>query len=159
MAFVVPLATAVGGGSAALGAVILGSAALTIGAGVISAQQQIAAGKFAEAQSIIDAAAEGDAATQREIIRKRNLLRAISSQQAAAGAAGVAFSEGSPRQIAQLDIDRATDDLIVDRASSLQRRRGLRAQGRAARFAGKAGAASTLLDTASRAATTVTGGI
>ena len=92
MAFVVPLATAVGGGSAALGAVLLGSAALGIGAGVISAQQQIAAGKFAKAQSIIDAAAEGDAATQREIIRKRNLLRAISSQQAAAGAAGVAFS-------------------------------------------------------------------
>ncbi len=158
MAFVVPIATAIGGGSALTGAAILATAGLSITAGVISAQQQRAAGKFQDAQAKIDAGAEGDASKQREIIRKRNLLRAISSQQAAAGATGVAFDEGSPRQIAQLDIDRATDDLFVDRASSRQRQRGLLAQGRAARFAGKAGAASTLLDTASGALTTLRGG-
>lgn len=152
MAFVVPIATAVGGGSAAAGAVILSAAAATVGAGVISAQQSRAAGKIAEAQSNIDANAEGDAARQRAILRKKNLLRAISSQQAAAGAAGVAFSEGSPAAIARLDIDESRMDLDVDRANTRQRQRGLRAQGRAARLQGNAQAATTLLDTASNTA-------
>ena len=159
MAFIVPVATAIGGGSAVLGAALLESAALSITAGVLSAQQQRAAGKFQEAQFEIDAAAEGDAARDREIKRKRNLLRAISSQQAVAGASGVSFSEGSLARIAQLDIDEASRDLLVDTASSRQRQRGLRAQGRAARFAGKAGAVTTLLDTAGGAIKTLAGGI
>lgn len=149
MAVVVPVLTTIGGGSAATGAVLLGAAALTVGAGVQSAQMSRAAGKAQEAQSKIDAAAEGDAAREREIKRKRNLLRAISSQQAQAGAAGVAF-EGSTARIAQLDIDEANRDLIVDRANTRQRQRALRQQGRAARIQGSAQAATTLLDTAGR---------
>lgn len=159
MAFVVPVATAIGGGSLLAGSAILATAALSVASGVISAKQQRAAGKFQEAQSEIDANAEADAAKQRQIIRKKNLLRAISSQQAAAGAGGVAFSEGSPARIAQLDIDEASIDLLVDTASSRQRQRGLRAQGRAARFAGKVGAATTLLDTAGGTIKSLTGNI
>jgi hypothetical protein len=105
-----------------------------------------------QAQAEINANAEGDAARARETQRKKLLLRAISSQVAEAGASGIRFSEGSPEQIARLDIDESRRDIEFDRANTLQRQRGLRSQGRAARIAGNARAASTLLDTAGRAA-------
>lgn len=143
MAFVVPIATAVGGGSAAAGATLLATAAVAGASAVESARMQRRAGAISEAQSEIDAKAEGDAARQREIQRKRGLLRAISSQVARAGATGVAF-EGSPRNIAQLDIDEANDDLLVDRANTRARQRGLRGQGRAARIIGRTNARNTL---------------
>ncbi len=117
-------------------------------AGVLKADLQRFAGKVDETQSVIDAAAEGDAGRNREITRKKNLLRAISSQQAKAGAAGVAFSEGSPARIAQLDIDEATDDLLIDTASTRQAQRQRLTQGRIARFVGKRKSTLTLLDTA-----------
>ena len=119
--------------------------------GVEQARLQRFAGKVEEAQSVIDAAAEGDAGRNREILRKRNLLRAISSQVAKAGATGVAFSEGSPARIAQLDIDEATDDLLIDTASTRQAQRSRLSQGRIARFVGNKQSALTLLDTAVRA--------
>ena len=124
---------------------------LGIGSGIQKAELQRFAGKVEEAQSVIDAAAEGDAARQREILRKKNLLRAISSQQAKAGAAGVAFTEGSPARIAQLDIDEATEDLLVDTASTRQAQRQRLSQGRIARFVGKKKSDITLLDTAVQA--------
>lgn len=124
---------------------------LGIFSGIKQAELQRFAGKVEEAQSVIDAAAEGDAARNREINRKRNLLRAISSQQAKAGATGVAFSEGSPARIAQLDIEEATDDLLIDTASTRQAQRSRLSQGRAARFVGKKRSDITLLDTAAKA--------
>ena len=119
--------------------------------GVKEAELQRFAGKVEQLQSVIDAAAEGDAARNRAILRKKNLLRAISSQQAKAGAAGIAFSEGSPARIAQLDIDEATEDLLIDTASTRQAQRQRLAQGRAARFVGKQKSTITLLDTAAKA--------
>lgn len=123
---------------------------LGIFSGVKEAELQRFAGKVEEAQSVIDAAAEGDAGRQREILRKKNLLRAISSQQAKAGAGGIAFSEGSLARIAQLDIDEATEDLLIDTASTRQAQRQRLSQGRIARFIGKAKSTATLLDTAAR---------
>ncbi len=123
---------------------------LGIVSGVKEAELQRFAGKVDERQSVIDAAAEGDAARRREILRKKNLLRAISSQQAKAGATGVAFSEGSLARIAQLDIDEATEDLLIDTADTRQAQRSRLAQGRAARFVGKAKSDITLLDTAAK---------
>ena len=117
-------------------------------AGVMKADLQRFAGKVEQAQSVIDAAAEGDAGRNREILRKKNLLRAISSQQAKAGAGGVAFTEGSPARIAELDIEKATEDLLIDTASTRQAQRSRLAQGRIARFVGKRKSTLTLLDTA-----------
>lgn len=157
MAVVVPVLAAVGGGSATAGAILLGAAAATVASGVISAQQSRAAGKMKEAQSKIDANAEGDAAREREIKRKRNLLRAISSQQAAAAAGGVSFSEGSPAAIGRLDISQANRDARIDNANTKQKQQALRQRGRAARIQGNAQSAMTLLDTAARAGSTVAG--
>lgn len=150
-AVVIPFLTTVGGGSVATGAILTGAAVATVGSGVISAQQSRAAGRMQQAQAEINANAEGDAARERETQRKKLLLRAISSQVAEAGASGIRFSEGSPEQIARLDIDESRRDIEFDRANTLQRQRGLRSQGRAARIAGNARAASTLLDTAAKA--------
>jgi len=142
------LATSIGGGSAATGYAILAATAASTAAGVSSAVAQQRAGRIAAKEAKTAAAAEGDASRQREIERKRALLRAIGSQQAQAGAAGVSSQEGSPARIAQLDIDQASTDLLVDRATTSQRQNALRSQGRAARFQGRVGAATTLADTA-----------
>lgn len=125
--------------------------ALVVASGLMQAQQQRRAGQIAEAQAQIDANAEGDAAREREIERRRGLMSALSSQVAQAGAAGVMFSEGSPARIAALDIAYADRDSAVDRANSSARQRALKLQGKNARIAGNAAAAVTLLDTASNA--------
>lgn len=151
MAFIVPIAAAVGGGSAAAGAVTLAAAAATVGAGVMQARATRAAGKAQETETQIAAQAEGDAARQREIQRKRNLLRAISSQAASAAAAGVAL-EGSPTSLINLDIAEAKEDYDVDSLNTKTRQRALRFQGSNARIGANAAANASLLDTAGRTA-------
>jgi hypothetical protein len=155
MAFVIPLAAAVGGGSAVTGGVLLASAAASLAAGVVSYKQTVRAGEIANAQSKIDANAEGDAARDREMQRKRGLLRAISSQVAQSGAAGVAFAEGSPAAIAQLDIAEATKDLNTDRVNVRARQRAIRLQGRNAETGARGQATASLIDTAANTARTL----
>jgi hypothetical protein len=118
--------------------------ATTVASGVYSAQQQKAAGKAANAEAQIAANREGDAARGREIERRRALLRAISSQNAAAGAGGVSVNEAT----LGADLMYATDDLMTDRSNTLQTQSLLRLQGSNAKRAGKVGAFTTLLDTA-----------
>jgi hypothetical protein len=118
--------------------------ATTVGTGLYSAQQQKAAGKAASAEAQIAANREGDAARAREIERRRALLRAISSQNAAAGAGGVSVNEAT----LGADLMYATDDLMTDRSNTLQTQSLLRLQGSNAKRAGKVGAFTTLLDTA-----------
>jgi len=121
---------------------------LRLASGAITAQAQSRAGKIALVQSRIDANTEGDAAREREILRKKQLRRALSSQLAQAGATGVKFAEGSPARIAQLDIEAAERDLAIDTATTKQRQRALISQGKSARAASKAQATVSLLDTA-----------
>lgn len=130
---------------------------LKVASGVIVAKLQKRAGQIEEAQSSIDANAEGDAAREREIQRKIQLRRALSSQLAKAGATGVAFSEGSPARIAQLDIAEAARDLAIDTATSKQRRRALLLRGKNAAILGKVQAKVTLLDTAADVAKDLAG--
>ncbi len=152
MAFVVPIAMAVGGGSAAAGAVTLAAAAATVGAGVASARNTRAAGKAHEIETKIAAQAEGDAARQREIERKRNLLRSISSRQAYAAAAGVKDNEGSQASLINLDIAEAGKDSVVDNTNTKVRQRALNFQGANARSGANSAARASLLDTAGRTA-------
>ena len=158
-AAIIPVVTAIGGGSAMAGTVLLATAATSLYAGVASAKTERVAGRNAEAQANIDANAEGDAARQREIERKKGLARAFSSQLAQAGATGIAFSEGSPAKIAQLDIAEAVSDTRIDNASSKQRQSSLRSQGRAARFIGDNRSTVALIDAAAGFGGTVGGAI
>lgn len=153
MAFVaaIPAMTAaIGGGSMVAGAATLAAAAATVYTGVRSAQESKRAGKFAQAESEIEARAEGDAARQREIERKKTLMRAIASRAAYAGAGGIRTDVGSQAALVNIDVADARSDDNIDAINSSSRQRALRIRGQNARDAGKSQAASTLIDTAVR---------
>lgn len=137
-----------GGGSAAAGAVTLAAAAATVYAGAESAKASRRAGQASAAEAQIQATSEGDAARQREIERKRNLLRAISSQSAVAGAAGVKINEGSPSSLINLDIAEANADSDVDAGNTKAKQRALKFRGQNAISAGNSAANVSMLDTA-----------
>lgn len=125
-------------------------AAIALGSGVLAAGAQYRAGKQQEIQYKQEAKQEGDSAKQREIERKRNLLRALASQRATAAAMGAEFS-GSLANIAQVDIEEAATDLAVDSVNSARRQRVLRLSGSEASRAGTVAAAGSLLDSADNA--------
>jgi hypothetical protein len=141
---------AVGGGSMAAGAATLAAAAATVYTGVSAAQQARTAGKVTQAETEIAARAEGDSARQREIERKRMLLRALSAQQAGAAAAGIRSDQGSPATLMNLDIAQARGDNDVDNLNTRTRQRALRMRGANAASAGSAQANATLVDTGLR---------
>jgi len=120
-------------------------AAVALGSGVLAAGSQYRAGKVQEIQYKQEAKQEGDQARQREIDRKKNLLRALASQRATAAAMGADFS-GSIANIAEVDIEEAATDLTVDQVNAARRQRALRLAGSEASRAGTVSAASSLLD-------------
>lgn len=123
----------------------------TIAAGVGGAIMQRNAGIAQSHQMKAQAAREGDAARQREIERRRNLLRALSSQSARAGAGGVAL-DGSLAGIARADIRDATNDLLIDRSNTRSRQNELITGAKNARSQGNIGAAVSLFDTGAKVA-------
>lgn len=145
MAFVGPMVTALGAGSMAVGVAVL---AATVYSGAESAKASRRAGQASAAEANIAVAAEGDAARQRELERKRNLLRAISSQTASAAAAGVRANEGSPNALINLDIAEANSDQDVDYGNTKAQQRALTFRGQNAIAAGNAQARTSMLDTA-----------
>jgi hypothetical protein len=158
MAFVVPFLTALGGGSAVTGGVIAASTIASIGTGVMAAQSAKAAGAAQADQYKAEARQEADSARQREVLRRRDLLKALSSQNAAAGAAGVGVV-GSVANIGLKDIKYAAEDLLVDRVNS---KRGIGILNTAATNAVRSGnlsAAASLLDTAAGVGMTFGGGM
>jgi hypothetical protein len=144
MAFL-PALAAVGGGSAVAGALTVAGAA----AGVYSAVQQRQAGIEASAEAKAQAKTEEVNSNQREIDRRRDLIRALSSQNAAAAAAG-ADNSGSTGAIMRRDIKDAQNDLLFSSVNSDSRQRALRSRASNAVKQGNAGAATSLLDTAGK---------
>lgn len=123
----------------------------TIAAGVGGVVMQRNVGIAQSHQMKAQAAREGDAARQREIERKRTLLRALSSQSARAGAGGVAL-DGSLASIARADIRDATNDLLVDRSNTRSKQNELITGAKNARAQGSLGAAASLFDTGAKVA-------
>jgi hypothetical protein len=113
----------------------------------MSAVQERAAGKAERGALNLQAKQAGDAARAREIERKRDLLKALATQNAAAGAQGVAFS-GSKAAIARTDIRQAATDLLADTANTRTQQRILRTRGANAQKAGNMRALTSLVDTA-----------
>jgi hypothetical protein len=141
MAFVLPALAAVGGGSAVAGGVAV--AGLAVGA--YSAIQQKNLGDDQKAELKAQAKTEGVAAQQREVERRRNLIRALASQNAAAGAAGIETS-GSVEALARRDIRDSHNDLLSNSINTQARQRALRSQASNAARAGRTNAATSLLD-------------
>ena len=79
---------------------------LMIGSSLLSANQQRVAGDIAKGESKVQARQTELAATAREVDRKDRLASALASQNASAGARGIAAFEGSPLTILQADIER-----------------------------------------------------
>jgi hypothetical protein len=90
---------------------------------------------------------EKDAAQQREIERRRDLMRALSAQSAQAGAAGVEIS-GSTQGLMLTDIKQNQQDLLTEAANTGLRIKDLRQRAANARRAGVWSAAGGLLETA-----------
>jgi hypothetical protein len=114
-----------------------------------SAYQMRAAGQAAKAQYKEQARQEAGAARQREIERRRDLISALASQNAAAGAAGVSTRAGTGLAgIAQYDINQTRRDSLVDRVNTGRSRNVLLKAGKNAQTMGNIGAATSLLDSA-----------
>lgn len=145
MAFIPAGLAAIGGGSAVAGGVAL--AGLAVGA--YSAIQQKNAADDQRAEIKAQAKTEALAAAQRENERRRNLIRALASQNAAAGAAAIETS-GSVEALARRDIRDAHNDLLSSTANSAARQRALRSQASNAARVGRMNAATTLLDAGRR---------
>lgn len=119
-------------------------AGLSAAGTVYGANEQRKASVIESRETLKQAKAEEISAAQRQIERRRNLLRSLSSQNAAAGAAGVGL-EGSTSAIAKADIRDATNDLLIDDSNSDQRISSLRSQASNARRLGNAQFGSSLL--------------
>lgn len=120
--------------------------AATAAAGAVgSAVMQHNAGVATKNNAIFQARIEGDAAKQQEITRRQNLLRALSSQNAAAGAGGVETS-GSVGAGMRRQINQNNNDLLVVDANASSRQSMLQSQASNAVRAGNMGAAVSLLD-------------
>lgn len=121
--------------------------AVAAGAGIYSAYQQKKAGQIQAGELKAQARTEADAARQREIERRRDLLRALASQNAAAGAAGIETG-GSLGGIIKRNIRENTNDLLVENANTQARQRALASRASNARKQGNVAATTSLLDTA-----------
>lgn len=128
-------------------------------ADVASAGMQIEQGKIAAGQAEVSAKAEEAAGVSREADRKARLAEALASQNAAAGAGGVAAFEGSPLSVMQEDIRREETATERDVFQTKLRAMTLRAGGKVAKKQAKTGATLGLIsDIESRATKAMSGG-
>lgn len=118
---------------------------VTVASAVVAAGRMRRAGAEQEIQYKQAALQEGDDAREQQIQRRRQLLRALASQTASAGAGGVEFS-GSIATAARRDIEDAASDSLISDVNSKRKTRMLMASGRASRRAGDIAAASSILD-------------
>jgi len=114
-------------------------------ADVASFSLQRSQGDIARGEAEVAAKSEEAAGVQREADRKSRLAEALASQNAAAGAGGIAAFEGSPLSIMQEDIRReavATErDVFQTRLKAMT----LRARGKIAQRQAKTGATIGLI--------------
>lgn len=120
--------------------------AATLIGGALEVKSQHDAGVAQDQQAQFQARIEGDAAKGREIDRRQELMRALSSQNAAAGVAGVETS-GSIGGTMRTNIKQNQQDLLRDAAGTGARRSALLAQGRNARLSGNLAGAGSLFST------------
>ena len=124
----------------------------SVGTSLMSANQQVRAGKQSAREAELSAQTEELAATQRETDRKERLAKAMATANAQAGAAGIAAFEGSPLTILQESISNEETATERDRFNSRISALTTRQRGQSAKTISRIGAASTLLQGASNTA-------
>jgi hypothetical protein len=126
--------------------IALGASVAAAGASGYATYQ---AGQAAKAQYKEQVRQEASSARQREILRRRDLLSALASQAASAGAMGVSTRAGTGLAgIAQYDINESRKDMLTDRVNTGRSRNMLLKAGKNASTMGGIGAAASLLDSA-----------
>lgn len=124
---------------------------------VITLGGSIEQGKAMQREAETAALAEEAAGVSREADRKARLAQALASQNAAAGAAGIAAFEGSPLSIMQEDIKAAGEATQRDVFQTNLAARTLRARGKIAKRQARTGGllqfASAVEDRAAKAST------
>jgi hypothetical protein len=141
-------ATAATAAAAVTSAAIAGGFTVaSLAAAGFAAKAQHDAGVIQSAEYKLQAKQAGDAARGREIERKRDLLKALATQAATAGAQGVAM-QGSNVAIARADINQSRNDLLTDTANARSQERILRSRAANARSSGNAAAVTSLLGAA-----------
>lgn len=116
-------------------------------------EQQRQQGKIASGQAEVQAKAEEAAGVSREADRKERLAEALASQNASAGAGGIAAFEGSPLSVMNEDVRRAKTATERDRFQTELRAKTLRAGGKIAEKQAKAAATLGLLTSLDQRAT------
>lgn len=139
---------------ALLGGMSVGTA-IAVGAagasGLLAAKSARDAGAAQASDLRGQAYTERLAAKSRELDRRRDLIRALSSQNAAAGAGGVELS-GSIGGIVRRNIKDNANDLLVDSANASMTQSSLESRARNAKRQGNLAAATSLLDSAGKVA-------
>lgn len=148
MAPLIPMLASIGGGSAVTGGIMLGT---TVASGAMAAVSARNAGIAQSNDMKYQAYVEGLSAKQQEIDRRRMLLKALSSANAAAGAGGIETS-GSFGGIVRQSIKDNTNDLLVGAANATAKQQTLKLGARNARATGNNNAAMSLLDTTGKIA-------
>ena len=110
----------------------------------------IKAGKHAESAYEYRGFQERLAAGQQEIGRKRELLSAMASQNAARGAGGIAANSGSPAAMMRRDLDELEYANMVGDANLSGKLNLYRTEGKAAKEEGRNAAVTSLLNFAER---------
>ena len=114
-------------------------------------------GKIARGEAEVAAKAEEAAGVSREADRKDRLAQALASQNAAAGAGGIAAFEGSPLSVMNEDIRKESQATGRDEFQTKLRSMTLRAQGkiaeRQAKTAANIGLITAVEDRAAKAMT------
>ena len=123
---------------------------LAVGSSLLSAQQEVSAGKTEAAQAELEASQEELAVTQRETDRKSRLAKAIASQNAANAAGGIASFEGSPLTVLGESFEAEKLATSRDVFNTKLRAATLRAGGASAKATSQAGAGISLLSGATQ---------
>lgn len=128
-----------------------------ITADLLSFGQTRAAGSVAQGQAEVAAKAEEAAGVSRESDRKARLAEALASQNATAGAGGIAAFEGSPLSVMKEDVRResvATErDVFQTKLRAMTIRAGGKIAKQQARLSAGIGLISAVEDAGSKAAT------
>lgn len=122
----------------------------TVASGAMTAKAASDAGKAQKIELQVAADQERDMAREREVDRRRTLVRALSSQVTTRAAQGLDMS-GSARAIATSDAAQADIGLLTDRVNTSRMATSLRRQGRQAVRQGRLGAGASLLDAGTKA--------
>lgn len=116
-----------------------GLAFAAFGVDLLGRQEEYRAGKASASELKAEAVRIGKEARDRELMRRRDLNKILSSQAAQFAGSGLMLGTGSTQAVMQSSAAAAQEDWMADRAMTVERQKRLYAQARAVKKAAKRG--------------------